>query len=93
MVVNNPHNPKIGDYVKPRYNKEKFIETYIKFMRLMRLNQNASLISFEEMYSSLISKNFIFQSFTYDNNLCKCFTNGESMGWVVPIQCLKRVKV
>lgn len=91
MVVNNPHNPKIGDYVKPRYNKEKFIENYIKFMRP---NQNASLISFEEMYSSLISKNFIFQSFTYDDdNLCDCFSYHETTGWVIPIQCLKRVKV
>lgn len=40
----------------------------------MRPNQNASLIAFEEMYSSLISKNYIFQSFTYDDDdLCDCF--------------------
>lgn len=91
MVLNDPHEPQIGDIVKPRYNKDKFIETYIKFMRL---NQNASLIAFE-IYSSLISKNYIFQSFTYDDDddLCDCFSYYETTGWAIPIQCLKRVKV
>lgn len=87
MQVQDPLTPEIGDYVKPRYNKDKFIEIFIKHN-----NINTDVI--KSIYNNLIERNYYINNFNIKyNDLCYCYVDEESLGWGVPIQCLKRVKV
>jgi len=89
MVVNDPLMPKIGDYVKPKFNRNKFIEIYHKFNpRVDDINERGLV------YDSLINKNHQLRAIhNRGNDLCSCHVDEELLGWIVPIQCLKRVKI
>ena len=91
MIIQDPLMPKIGNIVKPRYNMDKFVETYSKYKNT---RQNFDIALYKQIYDNLIRRNYCFINFSSkDSNLCCCHVDEESLGWIVPIQCLKRVKV
>lgn len=48
MVVNNPHKLKRGDRVKPRYNKDKFLEMWLE------LDKTRHILTISSFYDKLI---------------------------------------
>lgn len=62
MVVNNPHTIDEGDYVKPRYNREKFLNIW------REINKNRFPLVIEENYNELLRGEYKGVDGYYDSN-------------------------
>lgn len=52
MLINDPHIPKIGDYVKPKYGREKFDKEY---HNILSKHSSAEKFNLDLMYNLLMS--------------------------------------